>query len=188
MHAKLLQFCPTLCDPMDCSLPDFSVLGILQARILEWVTVLFSRGSSQPRDLTQISCTAGRFFLSEPPGEQVTLIWSPSYLCASSHPPIPSLRIFLFSSDLHECLLSCSFLTFNLIVCSIQIVRCPGVKDLIWSLLNPIKTTTPGSFFLGASSFLHYLLNIERILASLFFSPFSQAHLISHFCYFSPLC
>ena len=50
MPAKLLQLCPTLCNPMDCSLLDSSVHGILQARILEWVAVPFSRGSSQPRD------------------------------------------------------------------------------------------------------------------------------------------
>ena len=42
------QLCPNLCDPMDCSLPGFSSLGILQARILEWVAFPFSRGSSQP--------------------------------------------------------------------------------------------------------------------------------------------
>ena len=52
---KRTQSCWTLCDPMDC---------ILWARILEWVTFPFSRGSSQPRDQTQISCTAGRFFTS----------------------------------------------------------------------------------------------------------------------------
>ena len=46
---------------MDCSPPGSSVHGILQARILEWVAISFSRGSSQPRDQTQISCTAGRF-------------------------------------------------------------------------------------------------------------------------------
>ena len=48
--------------PMDCSLPDFSVHGILQARILEWVAVSFSRGSSQPGDRTQVSRIAGGFF------------------------------------------------------------------------------------------------------------------------------
>ena len=58
------QSCPTLCDPVDCSLPGFSVHGILQARILEWVTIFFSRGSSQPRDWTQVSRIAGRFFTS----------------------------------------------------------------------------------------------------------------------------
>ena len=56
------QLCATLCDPMDCSLPGSSVHGILQARILEWVTIPFSRGSSQLRDQTQVSCIAGRFF------------------------------------------------------------------------------------------------------------------------------
>ena len=44
MHAKSLQSCPTLCDPMDCSPPGSSVHGILQARILEWVAISFSRG------------------------------------------------------------------------------------------------------------------------------------------------
>ena len=50
------QSCPTLCDPMDCSPPGFSVHGILQARVLEWVAISFSRGSSQPKDQTHISC------------------------------------------------------------------------------------------------------------------------------------
>ena len=51
-----------LCDPMDCSPPGSSVHGILQARILEWVAIPFSRGSSQPRDRTLVSYIAGRFF------------------------------------------------------------------------------------------------------------------------------
>ena len=46
VHAKLLQSCLTLCNAMDCRLPGFSVHGILQARILEWVAMLFSRGCS----------------------------------------------------------------------------------------------------------------------------------------------
>ena len=50
------------CNPMDCSLPGCSVHGILQARILEWVAISFSRGSSSPRNRTQVSCTAGRVF------------------------------------------------------------------------------------------------------------------------------
>ena len=52
----------TLCNPMDCSLPGSSVHGILQARILEWVAISFSRGSSQSRNRTQVSRIAGRFF------------------------------------------------------------------------------------------------------------------------------
>ena len=56
------QLCLTLCDPMDCSPLGYSVHGIIQARILEWVAIPFSRRSSQPRDRTQVSCIAGRFF------------------------------------------------------------------------------------------------------------------------------
>ena len=54
--------CPTLCDPMDCSLPSSSVHGILQARILEWVVIPFSRGSSWPRDWTWVFHIISRFF------------------------------------------------------------------------------------------------------------------------------
>ena len=60
--AKSLQSCPTLCNPMDCSPPGSSVYGILQARIREWVAMPSSKGSSQPRDQTQASLIAGRFF------------------------------------------------------------------------------------------------------------------------------
>ena len=59
LKVKLTQSCPTLCDPR-----DYTVYGILQARILEWVAVPFSRRSSQPRDQTQVSCIAGWFFIS----------------------------------------------------------------------------------------------------------------------------
>ena len=58
----ITQLHPTLCDPIDCSLPGCSVHGSLQARILEWVAIPFSRGSSQPRDQTHVSCIAGRFY------------------------------------------------------------------------------------------------------------------------------
>ena len=58
---------------MDCSLPGSSVHGIFQARILQWVAISFSRGSSRPRDWTWVSCTAGRLF-TEPPGKSSLLI------------------------------------------------------------------------------------------------------------------
>ena len=72
MHAKSLQSCLTLCDPVDYSPPGSSVHGILQARILEWVAMSSSRGSSWLRDQTCVSCgfcIAGRFFTSEPQGK-----------------------------------------------------------------------------------------------------------------------
>ena len=59
MKVKVAQSYLTLCDSM-----DYRVHGILQARILEWVAFPFSRGSSQSRDKTQVSCIAGRFFTS----------------------------------------------------------------------------------------------------------------------------
>ena len=77
MSAKLLQSCPTLWDPEDCSLQAFSVHGILQTRILEWVAMPSSRGSSQSRNLTHISCSscnAGELFTTRPPGEAQQLL------------------------------------------------------------------------------------------------------------------
>ena len=60
----VVQSCPTLCNP-----PGSSVHRGLQARILEWVAIPFSRGSFRPRDRSQVSCAAGRFFTSEPLGK-----------------------------------------------------------------------------------------------------------------------
>ena len=61
-ESEVAQSCPTLFDPMDGSLPGSSIHGIFQARILEWAAISFSRGSSQPRDRTRVSCIADRRF------------------------------------------------------------------------------------------------------------------------------
>ena len=89
------QLCPTLCDPMNCSPPDSSVHGILQARILEWIATLFSRGSSQPRDqpLSPVSSIFGRQILYhcatwEAPRD---LMQSNKYLKKNKHPSISCL-------------------------------------------------------------------------------------------------
>ena len=58
----VMQWCPALCDPMDCSPPGSSVHGIFQARILEWVAISFSMESSWPRLWTWVSCITGRLF------------------------------------------------------------------------------------------------------------------------------
>ena len=71
-RAKSLQLYLTLCDPVDCSPPSSSVHGIVQARILEWVTMTSCRVPYQPRDQNSISCSsyiAGGFFTIEPPGK-----------------------------------------------------------------------------------------------------------------------
>ena len=62
MTSEVTQLCPTLCDPIDCSLPGSSVHGIFQARVLEWVATSFSRGSSQHRDRTRVSRIVSRRF------------------------------------------------------------------------------------------------------------------------------
>ena len=59
LKGKVAQWCPTVCNPT-----DYAVHGILQARILEWGAFPFSRAPSQPRDPTQVSRIAGRFFTS----------------------------------------------------------------------------------------------------------------------------
>ena len=77
-----------LCDTTDCSPPGSSVRGILQARILEWVAVPFSRGSFRPRDSTRVSCTAGRFFATEPPGKPKSLLRNTYPWKSLSHVPL----------------------------------------------------------------------------------------------------
>ena len=62
MHAQLLSYVQLFVTPMDCRPPGFSVHGILQAGILEWIVILFSRKSSWPRGQTWVSCIAGRLF------------------------------------------------------------------------------------------------------------------------------
>ena len=66
-ESEVTQSCPTLCDPIDCSLPGSSVHGIFQAIVLEWIAISFSRGSSLPRDRTHISCISciGGFFTND---------------------------------------------------------------------------------------------------------------------------
>ena len=71
MPVKLLQLCPTLCDTMDSSLPGSSVHGVLQERVLELVAIPSSRGSSQPKEWTCVSCIAGRFFTTGPLGKPI---------------------------------------------------------------------------------------------------------------------
>ena len=77
------QSCPTLCNPIDCSPPGSSVHGILQARILEWVAMPSSKGSSQPRGRTWVSCIAGRCFTTEPPRKPpYVYLFLPKFLTA----------------------------------------------------------------------------------------------------------
>ena len=98
------QSCPTLCDPMDldCSLPVSSVHGILQVRALQWVAIPFARGSSRPRERTQIYCILQADSLpSEPPGKPECasggiLFWLKPFFgssCDAKSKPLGSLTV-----------------------------------------------------------------------------------------------
>ena len=127
-ESEVAQLCPTLCNPVDCSPPDFSVHGILQARILEWVAVSFSRGSSQPRDRTQVSCIAGRRFN----------LWA-----ARRENYFPQTN-----NKLHQLLNSLPFLTVYSISIFYEIFTSPWVcfqdaPGLHWSMWLLVCQTTP---------------------------------------------
>ena len=102
MKVLVAQSCLTLCDPMDCGPPGSSLHGILQARILEWVAIPFSRGFSQVRDQTQVSCIAGGFFTSKPPDTTALLGICVSMKVAQSCPTLcDSLDCSLPRSSVH---------------------------------------------------------------------------------------
>ena len=94
-ESEVTQSCPTLCDPMDCSLPGSSLHGILQARVLEWGAISFSRGSSRPRDRTRVSRTPGRRF-NLWATRALALVKHPCYygrfLCGSEGLPFTTFR------------------------------------------------------------------------------------------------
>ena len=69
LKVLVIQLCLTLCDPTECSPPGSSVHGILWPGLPEWVAITFSRGFSRPRDQTRVSCIAGKFLSTEPPGK-----------------------------------------------------------------------------------------------------------------------
>ena len=80
-HVCLFSRVQSFCDPMDCSPPGSSVHGIFQARILEYVAISSSRGSSQPTDQTHVSCVsfiAGGFFTTEPPKKPQSCVSLPN--------------------------------------------------------------------------------------------------------------
>ena len=77
--------CPTLCKPMEYSMSGLSVHGISQATILEWLAISFSKGSSQPRDQTGVSCIAGRLFTIWTTREVLCLVWYLAIFLAFTH-------------------------------------------------------------------------------------------------------
>ena len=99
LESEVAQSCLTLCDLMDCSLPGSSVHEIFQARVLEWVAISFSRGSSQPRDRTRVSRIAGRRFTVWATRE--AHVW-----CLTS---LQTIRAFVLSTDANLTSFRCSW-------------------------------------------------------------------------------
>ena len=97
LYTKSLQFCPPLCNPKDSSPPGSSVHGILQVRTLEWVAIPFSRGSSWPRDRTQVSCIAGRYVDSPRKKNLCTNCVSGAITCMVFPPETIRLALIYFS-------------------------------------------------------------------------------------------
>ena len=144
-----LQLCLTLCDSMDCSLPGFSVYRILQARILELVAILSSRGSSRPRDWIRISCVScitGGFFTTETQGKP-TLSFYSSYNFLSRNwqivETLTGLHLFYFLLFMYysfKWLLSCAsiqtpnmFLLFSTLHFVIgQLFRAHGYPEFVF--------------------------------------------------------
>ena len=97
---KVTQSCLTLCNPM-----DYTVHGILQARILEWVAIPFSRESSQPKDRTQVSCIAGEFLPAEPHKPIVCRELCPKLMCPGFFLLFPeSVIVLRFTLDIQSLL------------------------------------------------------------------------------------
>ena len=96
--SEVAQSCPTLCDPMNCSLPGSSIHGVFQARVLEWVAISSSRGSSQPRDWTRVSRIAGRHFTIWATTEAPSL-WK----ILNKYFRLMKIVIFTFTSSLRHC-------------------------------------------------------------------------------------
>ena len=134
------KLCSTLCNPMDCSPPGSSVLWISQARILEWVAISFSRGSSRPRDRTHasfVSYTAGRFFNTVPLGK-------------------PFIKIHLWKTNFPMVTVPVTFSNFHWVnLWHLHSLRKPNISS--WSSNFSAKLPTNYHMVLFSSLSLHVL-------------------------------
>ena len=138
---------PTLCNPTDCSPPGSSDHGILQARILEWVATPFSRVSSRPRDGTQVSWIAGRFFAIWATGKPLEEQYNVKKMVrVSTHALLLNLvgRILsdslCFTTEITMCFFFSSVLIWFVFVFS---------RSVLSDSLDPIDYSPPGSFIQG---------------------------------------
>ena len=149
--------CLTLCNPMDCSPPGSTVHGILQARILEWVAMPFSRGSSWPRDQTWVSCTGGRFFT----------IWATREVCGYNtclNRILKGLTLVCMPTSEHYCH---SFLCYCLLWWYFCFVTFPSLQMLgaLRSIRHKSWAHTPTSLNQGlGDNFEHQIAKLIDLL------------------------
>ena len=132
---KVAQSCPTLRDPM-----DYTVLGILQARIVEWVAFPFSRGSSQPRDRTQDSHLAARFFTSWATREAwmpENVGWNPGVSWDRGMRLESGVSRKLCQTLVHKALLGT---TTSFVNCACQVMSMRGISGSIGTCRDPLST------------------------------------------------
>ena len=133
----------TLCNPMDCSLPSSSVIGIIQVRTLEWVAISFSRVSSQPRNQTRVFCIAGRFFTNWATKEALvdssTKATFHVHCIQKAHPNITH-RNFSRVKNWLRFLFSCQVVSDSLQLHRLQHIRlCPPLSPGVCSSLCPLS-------------------------------------------------
>ena len=149
------------CDPMDCSPPGSSVHGIFQARILEWIAISFSRGSSKPRNWTQVSCITGRFFTN----------WA----IREAHIFFPYVNIYVYTTCVCVKLLQLCLTLYDLMDC-----RLSGSADhriLQARILEWIVSPPPGNLpDPGADP----VFLMAPALAGIFFSSRATTGLLHH--------
>ena len=158
MKVKVAQFCPILCDPI-----DYSAQAILQARILKWVAFLFSRGSSQPRNRTQVPHIAGGFFTSWATREAQEY-WRGQPIPSSAdlpHPGIepgsPALQVDSLPTDLSGKLWTWHELVSSNFICKMGIIKGSVL------LLNISHTTYSPWKYPPIPVFLNYYLHVDIV-------------------------
>ena len=149
-----LSYVWLFCDPVDCSPPGSSVRGISKISILEWVAISSSRGSPRPKDWTHVSCLAGRFFTTEPPGKPCfKLVTSnmPSLLCQSIfNLKVQRLRYLWMSPRRWATHSSCAILR----------KACPSLLPLVPRILQ--ASSVKNKAFSSSPPILHQLICAHR--------------------------
>ena len=186
LEREVAQSCPTLCDSMGCSLPGSSDYGIFQARILEWVAISFCRGSSRPRDWTQVSSTAGRRFILWATSEAHTYILDPTlyyqyclhheYSFLFSYFPVIYLFPFTFLQDnfLLALLFRIIFLLLKGCVCS--------VSSVMYNSLQPYRQQPSRLLWPWGSLGKNTGVGCQTLLQKIFPSQGSNLCLLPVFC------